>query len=301
MYDKLVRKFCGAKVNSCIATSLTPDIQDLTKPFIELHEYQEVANCETSFGHQDIIRFLEESGVCTESLILELAHPANSATETAELLGVSLECVLKCIALMVCESPLLVILSGNCNISMTLLAKALKVHRQSIRFASENECQSMFGYAPANISPIFHRHPSVNVVIDSMLFDFVSGIELDEANPELNDSWKTKVFYGKAGSLAHIIRVSPSLLLQCTECFVAEIAQKSGRIPKESNVLQGQERQDNGGLESDVSECKISEIECSMECIESRIEPVPLKFMVDGTLGRLMRWYEHRNKNTIFE
>ena len=90
-------------------------------------------------------------------------------TFTSEDAARAIGCELGQMCLMVSDSPVLVVASGDQRLSDAKLAKLLGVGRKKVKIADAEQCVQIFGYPPGGVSPVGHRTEGIPVYLDQTL------------------------------------------------------------------------------------------------------------------------------------
>lgn len=106
------------------------------------------------------------------NLNIKIRH-FDDSTATSELAADAVGCelgqIVKSLCFMVDGSPLLVLASGDQVVDDRKLASMHEVGRKKVKFASAEQCVTIFGYEPGGVAPFGHRTPDIPVLIDQSL------------------------------------------------------------------------------------------------------------------------------------
>lgn len=92
-----------------------------------------------------------------------------TSEDAARAIGCRLGQIAKSMCLMVAGTPLLVVASGDQQISDAKIARHVGVGRKKVKIATAGECLEVFGYPPGGVAPIGHRTPGIPILIDESL------------------------------------------------------------------------------------------------------------------------------------
>jgi prolyl-tRNA editing enzyme YbaK/EbsC (Cys-tRNA(Pro) deacylase) len=113
---------------------------------------------------QDTIKNL---GLDTEIVFFD------SSTATSQMAADNIGCelgqIVKSLAFMVEEQPIVVLASGDQRVDDRKLAAMYDVGRKKVKTATPEQCVEIFGYEPGGVPPFGHRTPDLPVYIDDSL------------------------------------------------------------------------------------------------------------------------------------
>jgi prolyl-tRNA editing enzyme YbaK/EbsC (Cys-tRNA(Pro) deacylase) len=113
---------------------------------------------------QDAIKRL---GLDTELVFFD------SSTATSQMAADNIGCelgqIVKSLAFMVEEQPVVVLASGDQRVDDRKLAAMYDVGRKKVKTATPEQCVEIFGYEPGGVPPFGHRTPDLPVYIDDSL------------------------------------------------------------------------------------------------------------------------------------
>ena len=92
-----------------------------------------------------------------------------TSQQAADNIGSELGQIVKSLAFIVDEKPILVLASGDQRVDDKKLAAMYNVGRKKVKTASPEQCVEIYGYAPGGVPPIAHRTPGLPVYIDDSL------------------------------------------------------------------------------------------------------------------------------------
>ncbi len=96
---------------------------------------------------------------------------ASTATsqQAADAIGCELGQIVKSLAFIIDEQPILVLASGDQRIDDKKLAAMFNVGRKKVKTATPEECVSIYGYAPGGVPPFGHRTSGLSTYLDDSL------------------------------------------------------------------------------------------------------------------------------------
>jgi prolyl-tRNA editing enzyme YbaK/EbsC (Cys-tRNA(Pro) deacylase) len=111
-----------------------------------------------SLGLDITIRFFEETTATSQ--------------QAAGNIGCTLGQIVKSIAFLVEDQPVLVLTSGDQRVDDRKIAAIYSIGRKKVRVATADEMVAIFGYAPGSMAPLAHRTPGIHIYIDESLQRF---------------------------------------------------------------------------------------------------------------------------------
>lgn len=109
-----------------------------------------------AFGIQ--IRFFDETTATSQ--------------QAADNVGCELGQIVKSIAFIVEEQPVIVLTSGDQRVDDKKIAAHYNVGRKRVRVATHEELVAIYGYEPGSVPPLAHRTNGIHVYIDETLQRF---------------------------------------------------------------------------------------------------------------------------------
>ncbi|MBC7871772.1 MAG: YbaK/EbsC family protein [Chitinophagaceae bacterium] len=96
---------------------------------------------------------------------------ASTATsqQAADAIGCELGQIVKSLAFIIDDQPILVLASGDQRIDDKKLAAIFNVGRKKVKTATAEECVSIYGYAPGGVPPFGHRISGLPTYLDDSL------------------------------------------------------------------------------------------------------------------------------------
>ncbi|MBZ0290977.1 MAG: YbaK/EbsC family protein [Anaerolineae bacterium] len=95
--------------------------------------------------------------------------PTATSQQAADNIGCELGQIVKSIAFLVNDVPVIVLASGDQFVDDRKLAAHYGVGRKKVKSASADQCVEIFGYAPGGVPPLGHRTPGIQVFMDESL------------------------------------------------------------------------------------------------------------------------------------
>ncbi len=92
-----------------------------------------------------------------------------TSQQAADNIGCELGQIVKSLAFMVVEQPVIVLASGDQRVDDRKLANLYDVGRKKVKVASPEQCVEIVGYAPGGVPPFGHRTPNLPIYIDNSL------------------------------------------------------------------------------------------------------------------------------------
>lgn len=98
-----------------------------------------------------------------------------TSQQAADNIGCALGQIVKSIAFVVDERPILVLASGDQRVDDRKIAVRYDVGRKKVKVASPEQMVTIYGYPPGSMPPVAHRTPGIDVLLDETLgrFDLV--------------------------------------------------------------------------------------------------------------------------------
>jgi len=87
----------------------------------------------------------------------------------ADAIGCELGQIVKSLAFIVAEQPIVVLASGDQRVDDRKLAALFNVGRKKVSVASPEQCVAIYGYEPGGVPPLGHRTPGLPVYLDDSL------------------------------------------------------------------------------------------------------------------------------------
>jgi prolyl-tRNA editing enzyme YbaK/EbsC (Cys-tRNA(Pro) deacylase) len=95
-----------------------------------------------------------------------------TSQQAADNIGCQLGQIVKSLAFMIDEKPIVILASGDQRVDDKKLAALFNVSRKRIKTASAEQCIEIYGYAPGGVPPVGHRTVSLPIYIDDSLKRF---------------------------------------------------------------------------------------------------------------------------------
>jgi prolyl-tRNA editing enzyme YbaK/EbsC (Cys-tRNA(Pro) deacylase) len=95
-----------------------------------------------------------------------------TSQQAADNIGCQLGQIVKSIAFLVDESPILVLTSGDKRVDDKKIAALYNVGRKKVRVATPEQMVDIYGYAPGSMPPLAHRTSDLDIYIDESLQRF---------------------------------------------------------------------------------------------------------------------------------
>ncbi len=95
-----------------------------------------------------------------------------TSQQAADSIGCALGQIVKSIAFLVEEQPVLVLTSGDQRVDDRKIAALYGVSRKRVRVANADEMVAIYGYPPGSMPPLAHRSSGIHVYIDELLQRF---------------------------------------------------------------------------------------------------------------------------------
>jgi prolyl-tRNA editing enzyme YbaK/EbsC (Cys-tRNA(Pro) deacylase) len=92
-----------------------------------------------------------------------------TSQQAADNIGCELGQIVKSLAFIVDEKPILVLASGDQRVDDKKLAVIHNVGRKKVKTASPEQCVEIYGYAPGGVPPLAHRTAGLLIYIDDSL------------------------------------------------------------------------------------------------------------------------------------
>ncbi len=98
--------------------------------------------------------------------------PTATSQQAADNIGCQLGQIVKSIAFMVDERPVLILASGDQRVDDRKIAALYNVGRKKVKAASPDQMVAVFGYPPGSMPPLAHRTQGIDIHIDETLGRF---------------------------------------------------------------------------------------------------------------------------------
>ncbi|MDX2138902.1 MAG: YbaK/EbsC family protein [Chloroflexota bacterium] len=127
-----------------------------------------------------------------------------TSQQAADNIGCQLGQIVKSIAFIVKDQPVIVLTSGDQKVDDRKIAALYEVGRKQVRVASPDDMVTIYGYPPGSMPPLAHRTAGIHVYIDQSLQRF-------------------DILYAAGGAHNAIFPVTLSQLLQMSSGKLADI------------------------------------------------------------------------------
>ena len=95
-----------------------------------------------------------------------------TSQQAADNIGCQLGQIVKSIAFLVDERPILVLTSGDQRVDDKKIAALYAVGRKKVRVATPEQMVDLYGYAPGSMPPLAHRTSDLDIYVDESLQRF---------------------------------------------------------------------------------------------------------------------------------
>ncbi|MBI5666697.1 MAG: YbaK/EbsC family protein [Chloroflexi bacterium] len=95
-----------------------------------------------------------------------------TSQQAADNIGCALGQIVKSLAFLIDEQPIIVLTSGDQRVDDKKLAAMYNVGRKKVKAATAEQCVAIYGYPPGSVPPLAHRTSGLPVYIDSSLGRF---------------------------------------------------------------------------------------------------------------------------------
>ncbi len=92
-----------------------------------------------------------------------------TSQQAADNIGCELGQIVKSLAFLVNEQPIIVLTSGEQRVDDKKLAAMYNVGRKKVKAANAEQCVEIYGYPPGGVPPLAHRTAGIPVYIDDSL------------------------------------------------------------------------------------------------------------------------------------
>jgi prolyl-tRNA editing enzyme YbaK/EbsC (Cys-tRNA(Pro) deacylase) len=130
-----------------------------------------------------------------------------TSQQAADNIGCELGQIVKSLAFIVDEKPIVVLASGDQRVDDKKLAGIFDVGRKKVKVASSEQCVALYGYMPGGVPPLAHRTPGLPVYIDDSLLRY-------------------QQIYAAGGAHNAIFPVTPTQLAQISDGQVVDVAKR---------------------------------------------------------------------------
>jgi len=90
----------------------------------------------------------------------------------ADNIGCQLGQIVKSLAFIVDEEPIVVLASGDQRVDDRKIAAIFNVGRKKVKVATPEQCVEIYGYAPGGVPPLAYRTPGLTMFLDASLQRF---------------------------------------------------------------------------------------------------------------------------------
>jgi prolyl-tRNA editing enzyme YbaK/EbsC (Cys-tRNA(Pro) deacylase) len=97
------------------------------------------------------------------------AESTATSQMAADTIGCELGQIVKSLAFIVDDKPIVVLASGDQRVDDKKLAALYNVGRKKVKAANADQCVAIYGYAPGGVPPLGYRTPGLPVHIDDSL------------------------------------------------------------------------------------------------------------------------------------
>lgn len=115
----------------------------------------------------DVQAALDQFGLALQIRIFDTLTATSQ--QAADSIGCELGQIVKSLAFLVDDRPIVILASGDQRIDDRKIAALFEVSRKKIRIATPEQCIEIYGYAPGGVPPVGHRTPGLTVYIDDAL------------------------------------------------------------------------------------------------------------------------------------
>lgn len=95
-----------------------------------------------------------------------------TSQQAADNIGCALGQIVKSLAFIIGDQPIVVLTSGDQRVDDKKLAAMYDVGRKKVKAATAEQCVAIYGYPPGSVPPLAHRTPGIPVYIDDSLRRF---------------------------------------------------------------------------------------------------------------------------------
>lgn len=95
--------------------------------------------------------------------------PTATSQQAADNIGCELGQIVKSLAFLIDDQPIIVLTSGDQRVDDKKLAALYSVGRKKVKAASAEQCVDIYGYPPGSVPPLAHRTAGIAVYIDNSL------------------------------------------------------------------------------------------------------------------------------------
>lgn len=95
-----------------------------------------------------------------------------TSQQAADNIGCELGQIVKSLAFIVDEQPIIVLTSGDQRVDDKKLAAMYNIGRKKVKAANAEQCVTIYGYPPGSVPPLAHRTSGLPVYIDDSLQRF---------------------------------------------------------------------------------------------------------------------------------
>lgn len=159
---------------------------------------RDVQDALTAHGFNIEVRLFDESTATSQ--------------QAADNIGCALGQIVKSIAFLVEEQPVLVLASGDQRVDDRKIAAIYGVSRKKVSIATPDEMVAIYGYPPGSMPPLAHRTAGIHVYIDESLQRFDVLYAAGGAHNAIFPATLAQLLTMTGGKLADVVREQPPTL-----------------------------------------------------------------------------------------
>ena len=118
----------------------------------------------------DVQAAMKRLGLATEITFFETTTATSQ--QAADAIGCELGQIVKSLAFIVEDQPILVLASGDQRVDDRKIAAMYNVGRKKVKVATPEQCVDIYGYPPGSVAPFGHRTQGLPMYIDDSLKRF---------------------------------------------------------------------------------------------------------------------------------
>ncbi|MCL4247876.1 MAG: YbaK/EbsC family protein [Anaerolineae bacterium] len=131
-----------------------------------------------------------------------------TSQQAADNIGCQLGQIIKSIAFIVDDRPILVLTSGDQRVDDKKIAALYNVGRKKVRVATPEQMVDIYGYAPGSMPPLAHRTDGLDIYIDETLQRFDQLYAAGGAHNAIFPITLEQLEQVSGGKLADIVKAS---------------------------------------------------------------------------------------------
>lgn len=156
-------------------------------------------------GHKELSDYIRRTGARARLVPVDVQTPTVEAAARA--VGTSPQNIIKSLIFIAAGEPILVIAGGTRRVEIEILAREIRVDRDSIRLAEPQEVLDATGFSVGAVPPFGHIK-RLSAYMDAGLLE-------------------TELVYAGGGASDHLLQTSPSEILRLSGALVIQLQKQT--------------------------------------------------------------------------